>query len=387
MTNNLFVDLATTPELRSFRDQATGWLAANLTDVVRFTGLWDPTGASGNAFEIRRQWQRRLHEAGWSGVHWPQEHGGKGASLVENAIWLMACADAGAPEPAGAIGLNMVGPTLIQHASPQQRVHLQAILSADEIWCQLFSEPEAGSDLGNIQTRALRRPDGSWLVNGQKIWISWGQLSDHGLLLARTGGSRFHGLSCFVVDMGSAGVSVRPIVQMTGESYFSEVFLDDLVLPPDALVGPLDGGWGVATSTLVHERTTAILSRHSAVAAAASELLELAHHVGGARRDEAMRLWIEAQLLRLNGVRGVVIAVSDGKTPTVSYTQRLQWGLTHRAILNWGSLFVGPTGTLIEDVAGWPSLSCASRGWTIGGGTSEVQRTMLAEKILGLPHP
>jgi alkylation response protein AidB-like acyl-CoA dehydrogenase len=385
---DLRADLATTPAQVAFRDELRGWLEENLTDEFMIRGLWDPTGAAGEAFEARREWQRRLHKGGWSGVHWPAEHGGRGASLIEYAIWLVTCAEAGAPEPVGVIGLNMVGPTLIHHGSPRQQRHLAAILSSDEVWCQLFSEPDAGSDLGNVQTRAVPDGEGGWKVRGQKVWTSWAEYADHGLLLARTGERRFSGLSVFLVDMQSPGVTTRPLVQMSGEAHFSEVFLDDVRLASDALVGPLNHGWTVATSTLVHERTTAILGRHAATAAAAGELLELADRVRAApdQRQEAVRLWSQAQLLRLNGHRGVAAAdVAGGEAQPVSYTQRLHWGLTHRAILDLGVSLMGPQ-ALAGDSTQWSRLACASRGWTIGGGTSEVQRNMLAEKVLGLPR-
>jgi alkylation response protein AidB-like acyl-CoA dehydrogenase len=177
-------------------------------------------------------------------------------------------------------------------------------------------------------------------------------------------------------------------MQMSGDAHFSEVFLDHVGLAADALVGPLNAGWTVATSTLVHERTTAILARHAATTAAANQLLQLAAEVDAppARRQEAVRLWCDAQLLRLNGHRGVAAADRAGGEPApVSYTQRLQWGITHRAILDQGVSLLGPR-ALAGDQSDWSRLACASRGWTIGGGTSEVQRNMLAEKVLGLPR-
>ena len=387
MITHLRADLAATPEHQAFRDELRSWLGEHLTDDFLIGGLWDPTGAAGEAFEARRDWQRRLHKGGWCAVHWPAEHGGRGASLTEYAIWLVTCAEAGAPEPVGVIGLNMVGPTLIHHGTPAQQRHLPNILSADEVWCQLFSEPDAGSDLGNVQTRAVPDGDG-WRASGQKVWTSWGEYADHGLLLARTGGPRFGGLSVFLVEMQAPGVTTRPLVQMSGEAHFSEVFLDDVRLAGDSLVGPLNGGWTVATSTLLHERTTAILARHASTAAAANQLVLLAGTAGGAPawRQEAVRLWCDAQVLRLNGLRGVAEADGAGGEPApVSYTQRLQWGLTHRAILDLGVSLLG-AGAVAGQHDPWARLACASRGWTIGGGTTEVQRNMLAEKVLGLPR-
>src|SRR2546423_7083388 len=325
----LRADLATTPEPVAFRAELRGWLDGHLTDEFKGPGvrgapdgsaladpaLADPTGAEGDAFQRRRAWQRVLHDGGWIGVHWPAEHGGRGATLAEYAVYLVTCAEAGAPEPANQIGLNMVGPTLIGHGTPAQQGLLPAILSADTIWCQLFSEPEAGSDLGAIRTRARRQADGRWVVSGQKVWTTLGPEAHLGLLLARTGEapSGFRGLSCFVVDMGAPGVTVRGLRQLGGQTHFSEVFLDDVVLPADALIGTEDGGWSVATDTLGHERTTAILSRHASTLHAASALVALAGRpgIGPLERNRAVAAWAEAQLFRLNGYRGVAVAVAE----------------------------------------------------------------------------
>jgi alkylation response protein AidB-like acyl-CoA dehydrogenase len=385
----LRADLATTPELVQLRDELRAWLDRNLTDEFKSDPLADPTGAEGEAFERRRAWQRVLHQGGWIGVHWPAEYGGRGATLAEYALFLVTCGEAGAPEPINTIGLNMVGPTLIEHGTPAQQALLPGILSADTIWCQLFSEPEAGSDLGAIKTRARRQPDGSWVVSGQKVWTSLGPASDLGQLLARTGEAPtgFRGLSCFVVDMHAPGVTVRGLRQMGGQTHFSEVFLDDVVLPAEAVIGAVDDGWTVATNTLGHERTTAILSRHASTAHFASALLGLAGRAGvrDADRDRAVAAWIEAQVFRLNGYRGVAAAVRGEHSPT-SWTQRMQWGLLNCRLLETAAALRGADGLLLEgDDDPWGTLLLSSRGWTIGGGTTEIQRNMLAERILGLP--
>jgi alkylation response protein AidB-like acyl-CoA dehydrogenase len=381
----LRADLAHTPELRAFRDELAGWLLEHLTSEFTGPELEDPTGASGEAFERRRAWQRELYNGGWVGVHWPKDHGGRGAGLMEYALYLLTCAEAGAPDPVNTIGLSMVGPTLIDHGSPAQLELLPGILSAEAIWAQLFSEPEAGSDLGNIRTRAQAADGGGWVVNGQKVWTTWGPVADMGFLLARTGGSGFSGLSCFVIDMHAPGVTVRGLRQMGGETHFSEVFLDDVELPAEALVGEEGQGWTVATGTLAHERTTAILSRHASTLRAASALLRLASRPGVApsERDRAMAVWAEAQLLCLSGYRAVVAAAENCPSPAV-WIQRLQWGLVNRRLFELAATLRGPEAMLADNT--WDDLLLTSRGWTIGGGTSEIQRNMLAEKILGLPR-
>ena len=385
----LRADLASTPELVAFRDELRAWLDRNLTDEFKSDALADPTGAEGEAFERRRAWQRVLHQGGWVGVHWPAEYGGRGATLAEYALFLVTCGEAGAPEPVNTIGLNMVGPTLIEHGTPAQQALLPGILSADTIWCQLFSEPEAGSDLGAIRTRARRQADGTWVVSGQKVWTTLGPEADLGLLLARTGEAPtgFRGLSCFLVDMHAPGITVRGLRQLGGQTHFSEVFFDDAVVPGDALVGRVDDGWSVATNTLGHERTTAILSRHASTSHFASALLGLAGRAGvrESDRDRAVAAWIEAQLFRLNGYRGVSAAVQGDHSPA-GWTQRMQWGLLNRRLLETAAGLRGADAMLLEgDDDPWGTLLLASRGWTIGGGTTEIQRNMLAERILGLP--
>ena len=387
----LRAELATTPELVAFRAELRSWLDRHLTDEFKSDPLADPTGAEGDAFARRRAWQRILHDGGWIGVHWPAEYGGRGATLAEYAVYLVTCAEAGAPDPANQIGLNMVGPTLIGHGTPEQQALLPAILGADTIWCQLFSEPEAGSDLGAIRTRARRQEDGSWVVSGQKVWTTLGPEADLGLLLARTGEAPtgFRGLSCFVVDMHAPGVTVRGLRQLGGQTHFSEVFLDDVVLPAEALIGAEHNGWSVATDTLGHERTTAILSRHATTLHAASALLGLAARPGvrPADRDGAVAAWAEAQLFRLNGYRGVAATVGGHPSPA-TWTQRMHWGLLNRRLFESAAALRGADSLLLgpADDDPWGTLLLASRGWTIGGGTTEIQRNMLAEKVLGLPR-
>jgi alkylation response protein AidB-like acyl-CoA dehydrogenase len=250
----------------------------------------------------------------------------------------------------------------------------------------LFSEPDAGSDLGAISTRVVPRTEGGWIVNGQKVWTSWGTEGDWGLLLARTGGPGFGGLSCFLLSLRSPGVTARGIRQVTGDSHFSEIFLDDVRLPAHALVGELDRGWAVASGTLVHERTTAILPRYATTLAAAQTLLETAGRTGavGAGRDEAIRLWSQAQALVLAGYRGLELAEHGDPAPAASLIQRLRWGVVNQRIFELAADLAGPEA--LDPTTPLGNLLLASRGWTVGGGTTQIQRNMLAEKVLGLPR-
>ncbi len=386
----MHVELADTPALKSFAEDIRSWLAANLTDELRMPLLADPTAADDTEYGVRLEWQRRLHAGGWAAVHWPREHGGRSASLIEHAIFLQECAQAGAPEPVNAIGLLMAGPTIIAFGSPEQRRLLPRILSADDMWCQLFSEPEAGSDLGNISTRAVRTADG-WRVTGQKLWTSWGMRADRGLLLARTSdqpGGR--GLSCFLLDLHAPGVTVRPVRQLSGESHFSEVQLRDVPVAATALLGQEGGGWAVAMSTLTSERTTGVFARHAHLVHAAKELVGLAaqRRADPAAVDRAARLWSQSQLMRLAAYDGAW-SVADAPTapaPTSLLLQRLCWGLTARAVMEEGQRLSAWRADRDADERQWNRLLLISRGWTIAGGTSEIQRNMLAERVLGLPR-
>src|SRR5919204_5089863 len=240
-------DLSTEDE--AFREEFRGWLAEHKPPDVDVAATFEEA-------ETLRDWQRTLHSGRWVGIHWPEEYGGRGASLLQVAIYNEELARAQAPQILGRAGVNLVGPTLIAHGTEVQRAQwLPKILSAEEIWCQLFSEPGAGSDLASLSTRA-RRVDGGWRLDGQKVWTSYAQFADWGWCLARTDtdAPKSKGISALVVDMHSPGVEVRPLRQITDESEFNEVFFTDVFIPTDRLVGPEHGGWQVADSTLTHER-------------------------------------------------------------------------------------------------------------------------------------
>jgi alkylation response protein AidB-like acyl-CoA dehydrogenase len=377
--------------LEEFRTELRAWLLENLTEEFRGRKFENPTAASGSDFERRRAWQRILHRGGWAGVHWPAEMGGRSATLLEHATYLSECALAGCPDPVNTIGLNMVGPTIIEHGTPDQLELLPGILNADDIWAQLYSEPEAGSDLGNIRTRAERTDDG-WVVSGQKVWISWGPVADRGMLLARTGEPGLRGLSCFVVPLKQPGVTVHPIRSMSGRSHFSEVFLDSVEIPVDSLLGNVNHGWQVAMTTLANERTTAMLSRHASTISFARSILELSARPGvpPPLRDQAVDVFMQAKIFEWTGQRALAANIS-GTDSLAAMTQRLQWGLLNRRLFEIATNLRGASGMLADDphdpdAAGWSELFLESRGWTIGGGTSEIQRNMLAEQGLGMPR-
>jgi alkylation response protein AidB-like acyl-CoA dehydrogenase len=380
------VELPGGSQLTAFRTEIRDWLALNLPADLKVPPLRDPTGASGAEFTKRLRWQSILHTGGWAAVHWPTEYGGRGAGLVEHAVFLAECAEAHAPEPANVIGLSMVGPTLIEHGTKAQPACLPLILSGEQMWCQLYSEPDAGSDLGMIRTAATR-VNGGWSVSGQKIWCSWAAVADRGMLLARSAPGRLDGLTCFLIDMHAPGVDVRPMRQISGDEHFCEVFLDEVYVPDSQVVGEPGAGWTVATTTLTHERTTAIFARHGATIDAADQLAALLERgpVPEPLRDRAARLWSDAQLLRLTAYRGLSEIRSDN-LPAALFIQRLAWGRTNKAVFDL-AIDVISEPPLLDQVspderADWNKLFLASQGWTIGGGTSEIQRNMLASRVL-----
>src|SRR5262249_15296569 len=237
-----------------FRAELRAWLAEHNTDAFRE----QPTMTFQEKVALRRAWQKTLFESGWIGIGWPKEYGGRGANLIQESIYYEEMARAQAPLAVNVIGLNMVGPTLLSVGTSEQKArYLPKILSADEIWCQGFSEPNAGSDVASLQTRAIRNGD-QFVVNGQKVWTSYGTVADFCILLVRTDVDvpKHRGLSYLIVDMHSPGVSARPLVQMTGEAEFAELFFDEVRVPLENLVGALNQGWTVALTTLMHERAT-----------------------------------------------------------------------------------------------------------------------------------
>src|SRR5579859_6684438 len=303
------VDLRLSPQEQTFRDELRSWLEANSPGR-------EPAGDEA-AFEFRRAWQRRLNDDGWAGVSWPTEYGGRGATLIEQAIFTEEIVRARAPQVANVLALAMGGPTVIAHGSEEQRMrYLPAILSADEIWCQGFSEPGAGSDLASLKTRAVRDGD-EWVVTGQKVWTTFAHHAKWCMLVARTDpeAPKHKGLTYFLMDMEQDAVQVRPLRQITGESEFNELFIEEARIPHENIVGGEGQGWAVAITTLMHERFTLAFGLQMAAQIALGQLCERARETPGhdgrpASEDPVIRqrlaqLMMEAEVLRLNAYRGL----------------------------------------------------------------------------------
>jgi alkylation response protein AidB-like acyl-CoA dehydrogenase len=374
--------MAATPDrsdadgVAAFTARAVEWLAGAVPTAPPDYGAIMPPDLAPAGVE----WQRRLHGAGLTGMDWPTRFGGLGLTPAHHAAWLEACATVGVPPYLNMVGYVLAGGSIRRYGTESQQArHLPRILDASTVWCQLFSEPGAGSDLASLRTEAVADGDG-WVLNGQKVWCSGGRVSDFGILLARTDpdAPRHRGISFFLLDLHTPGVEVRPLRQMTGDAEFDEVFFTDVRLPPDALLGPLHGGWGVAMTTLTNER--------GSVGAAA---ISLARRLGamtaalGQRSDEdpvarqaAARLVTRGRALQaMVGRQGPVA----GTTASLSKLALSELGFDAADLTLAGQ---GAAGML----AGPPVRAMlAAPGSRIAGGTSQVQRNIIGERLLGLP--
>ncbi len=389
------MDFSLDPEQARFRDELRAWLRENLADELA-TPL--PAMGAEEGVERRRRWQRRVHQAGYAGVSWPKQYGGRGLSLIEAMIVNEEMARAKAPDMINVIGLNMAGPTIIHHGTEEQKAkYLENILDATDIWCQGFSEPNSGSDLASLQTRAV--PDGDdFVVNGQKVWTTLGHVAKWCILLTRTGTAeeKHTGLTYLIVDMQSPGVEVKPLVQMTGDAEFNEIYFTDVRVPRENLLGGVGEGWRVAMTTLMHERATLGVALQVRSRIAFDELVTLAR--AGAKsadplvRQKLAQLYVETEVMRFNGYRGLT-GMLRGEPPGPEGTiNKLMWSEVNQRLMETALEVEGPAALLADGEesapAGgrWSYQFLRSRANSIEGGTSEVLRNILAERVLGLPR-
>ena len=376
------MDLTLSPSEQSFRDELRTWLDANHPGR-------EPEGDDAG-FAFRRDWQRKLHGGGWAGVSWPTEYGGRGATLVEQAIYNEEVVRAQAPSAANVLGLAMGGPTVIAHGSDEQkRRYLEPILSAEEIWCQGFSEPGAGSDLAAVKTRAVRDGD-DWLVTGQKVWTTLAHHAKWCMLVARTDpdAPKHQGLSYFLMDMEQDAVQVRPLRQITGESEFNELFMEDARIPHENIVGGEGNGWAVAITTLMHERATLAFGLQVAVKLALRQLMDVARKDRASRdpivRDRLAQLYIESEVLRLNAYRGLTAIMRNGVPGPEGSLGKWQWAEVNQALTELAMDLRGPRAVLQDDT--WTYRFLRARANSIEGGTTEILKNIVAERVLGLPR-
>jgi alkylation response protein AidB-like acyl-CoA dehydrogenase len=390
------MDLAATADETALRDEIRAWLRRHLPWEY---GKGLPPRFADLAEEVAfgREWQANLASGRWVGVAWPEEFGGRGAGPVEHYIVTEELARGRAPELVGRIGVNLVGPTLLAHGTDAQKARwLPKILDATELWCQLFSEPGAGSDLTSLQTRA-DPVDGGFVVNGQKVWTSYAQFADWGWCLARTNADapKAKGISALVVDMHAAGVEVRPLRQITDETEFNEVFLTDVFVPDDQLVGPLDEGWRIANSTLTHERgvNPRQLVIHSQLV---DELWRLAA-TRGALDDPRLapklaEAFVEVRLFQLHNWRAISRSAKGLDPGPVGSINKLWWSEMSKRLHETAMAVLGPAAPLWHGAAHNPGDGTWQRSWlyyqasSIWAGTNEIQRNVIGERTLGLPR-
>jgi alkylation response protein AidB-like acyl-CoA dehydrogenase len=379
------VDLRDSPEEAAFRAEIRAWIEANLPAELR--------GSRGGAARFEgpesRDWSRKLYEAGYAGLTWPKEYGGSGAPWNLQAIALEELARAEAPQHIGVIGLGMAGPTIIAHGTEAQKQrYLSKILSAEEIWCQGFSEPDAGSDLAGVRTSAERR-DGQFVVNGQKVWSSFAHIADWCILITRSepGSERHQGLTYMAVDMRSPGVEVRPLRQITGESEFNEIFFTDVEVPVENVLGEIGEGWQVAMTTLLHERGTLGFALTGALNVAVARLVALAKERGleDARlRDRVAQEWIELQAVKLTAYRSLTKLMQTGIPGPEGSVLKLHWSEQNQRLTKLALEVLGDGNGEAREY--WRYQQLRSRGNTIEAGTSEILRNIIAERVLGLPR-
>ena len=391
------MDFDDTVEEAAFRAEARAWLEANAIpkgapedfSAGYFSGEVDPADYVGRC----RWWQGRLHDAGWAGITWPREFGGRGARPIEEAIFAEEQARFGVSVGAFAVAIGMVGPTLMQHGTAEQQARwLGPMLRGEDVWCQLFSEPEAGSDLASLRTRAVRDGD-EWVVDGQKVWTSYAHNAEWGILLARTatGESKHAGITCCAVAMDSPGVDVRPLRQLNGDAHFNEVFLDGVRVPIDQVIGEVDEGWKVAVTTLSNER---VAIAGGSGTSDPERLRRLAGQLGVAAdplfRQRFAGVWTQSELIRYLKLR-TRTAMSKGVRPGPEASiMKLAYA---RFVKDLGALAVGvqgPHGQLVHPDAAadgvFQQKFLNAVQASIGGGTDEIQRNIIGERVLGLPR-
>jgi alkylation response protein AidB-like acyl-CoA dehydrogenase len=391
------VDLTLSPSEEQFRDEVRAWLEENHPGP-------EPEGEGLDAVvEFRREWQRRLYDAGWAGISWPSEYGGRGATMIEQAIFAQEMARADAPPPVNILGLAMGGPVVIAHGTEEQkRRYLEPILSAEEIWCQGFSEPESGSDLASLKTKAVKDGD-EWIVTGQKVWTTFAQYAKWCMLVARTDADapKHKGLTYFLLDMEQDAVQVRPLVQITGEGEFNEIFMEEARIPDENVIGGVGEGWTVAITTLMNERAGIAFSSIVGLQKSLRRLAELARETrldGGTAaedpyyRQRLAQLYIEAETMRLNAYRGLTKTMESGVPGPEGSLGKWQWadinqGISELALDIEGAYApLGPGAEHALAGGSWQYEFLRSRANSIEGGTTEILKNIIAERVLGLPR-
>jgi hypothetical protein len=385
------VDFSYPPEVEQFRKELRAWLTANLTEEVVAAGR--RRGRDPDTFETLRAWDATLADAGWGAVSWPQEYGGRGATVLEQLVYAEETTQARAPVPLNVIGINNIAPAIMQYGTDaQKRELLPRMVRADDIWCQGMSEPEAGSDLASLRTRAVLDGD-EYVVTGQKIWTSLGHRADWCQLYVRTDpdAPKHKGISCLIVGMTLPGIEVRPLVTLNGAADFAEVFFNDVRVPTDALLGPLNGGWQVATTTLSHERAGAA----RLYAQLEVQLQDLVADLAEREVDGRPVLEDTATLRRLGEVavrikylevlcqRSISATLYGGDALGSASLAKSVWAEIGQELAALAFDVLGP----LDGHRRWTEYRLTSRSLTIAGGTTQINKSVTATRVLGLPRP
>lgn len=388
------MDFSYPAEVERFRKELRSWLQENLTDEIVTAGRGRRRDGSG--FDLLRTWDAMVADAGWGAVSWPREYGGRGATVLEQLAYAEETTRARAPIPLNVIGLNNIGPAIMAFGTDaQKRELLPRMVRADDIWCQGMSEPEAGSDLASLRTRAVRSVDShgdDFVVNGQKIWTSLGDRADWCQLYVRTDADapKHQGISCLIVDMASPGIDVRPLVNLNGNADFAEVFFNDVRVPAASLLGPLNGGWQVATTTLSHERAGAARLYAGLQLQLTDLVADLSDHTVDGRRaldDSATlrrlgELAVQVGYLELLCKRSISAALHGGDAFGTAALAKSVWAEVGQAMANLAFDVLGPR----QNGDRWTEQRLSSRALTIAGGTTQISKNITAVRVLGLPR-
>ncbi|MBI1848497.1 MAG: acyl-CoA dehydrogenase family protein [Candidatus Rokubacteria bacterium] len=390
------MDFDFTDGQEAFRKDVRQWLERNVPDDLRGMAFASSRGDRAAVTRLRA-WQKTMYNAGYVGMDWPREFGGRGASLADQIILYQEMSRAESPQLVNRGGVSMLGPTLMKYGTAaQQKRFLPKILTADEIWCQGFSEPNAGSDLANLQTRAVREGD-VFVVNGQKVWTSMAHVSEWCFLLVRTDpdAPKHKGISFLLVDMKTPGITVRPLRQMTGEAEFNEVFFDNVRVPVENLVHRLNEGWAVALTTLSYERDLLTFIRHISLRNALARLVKRVRESGRAGdpviRQKVASLWIGEQALQMNAYRSLTRILRGGQPGPEGSTAKLSWSHLDQELAQVATEVIGPYSQIaggpawVVDHGQWEFYTLLAQASGIRAGTSEILRNILAERVLGLP--
>jgi alkylation response protein AidB-like acyl-CoA dehydrogenase len=394
------MDLSDSREEAEFRLKARKWLEQNRPTGMADRGFALPIDQQ--SIRTLRDWQRRLYDAGYLGIAWPAEYGGQGKTIIESAIFNEEMARVRAPAPLNELGLSMGGPTILEHGTEEQKKRfVKKILTCEEVWCQGFSEPGSGSDLAALGTRAVLEGD-EFVVNGQKVWTSLGHIADWCMLLVRTDSNapKHRGISYLLVDMHSSGITVQPLKQMTGEAEFNQMFFEEVRVPRENLLGPLNGGWGVAITTLMNERATLSLATVMRFRNTLEDLAELARQVLGDGtcsltsaqvRQTLAQFYVDVESMKYLAYRNFSRLKRGGTPGPEGSISKVLWSELNQRMNEFALVLQGPRAVLAEGSTGlldngrWQYGLLRSRGNTIEEGTSEIQRGIIAERLLGLP--